>query len=302
LRTKRSPKQRPGDESGEAEGIDTIYMLGPVGVRGQPTLEEWNDLRESDYHELTGYSIPPNLIEAARSYRPHASVIWLNKKGEPVGPNEKAARVAVTPPEKASPEEVHRFLDDARRKFREMSEPSLPQTAGEALAECLRVELSRYKQANSGGARANKLLPPMTIGRIAIDMLDTHVLYGQVPGYALADLLRELIDADKKKLTSSRAFVARYKAAWVLAQKPDVKTRELARLVAAEPSSIMRWRQDPKFHAMVEDNKETIRDFARRGLWPPRKRSDQISPIAKESNVDKPEEGTRRSSRGSERK
>jgi hypothetical protein len=220
---KSSPKQRPGNECGEAEAIDTIYTLGPVGVRGQPTLEEWHDVRNSDYHELTAYNIPLNLIEAARDYRPYASVMWQNEKGEPVAPNEKVARVAVALPVKASPGEFRRFLDDARRKFAEMSEPSLPRTAGEALAECLRTELSRYKQANSGSVRAKKLLPPMTIARIAIDMLETHVLFDRVPGDGLVYLLRELLDADKKKLTSSRTFVARYRAAWILAQKPDIK-------------------------------------------------------------------------------
>jgi hypothetical protein len=237
----QTPKQPPGEGRGEEEEI--VYALGPVGVDGQPTLEEWNDLRNSDYDELTRCAIPPNLIEAARRYRPHASVSWLNEKGEPAGPHDKGLLVVVSPPEKLSREEFHEFLGDARRKFRELSEPSLPQTAGEALAECLRIELSRYKQADWAGVRAKKMLPPMTIGRIATDILETNVLFDQVPGHALVDLFRELLDADKKKLKSSRAFEARDTAAWILAQKPDIKTRELARLVRTEPSSIMRWRR-----------------------------------------------------------
>jgi hypothetical protein len=256
-------------EGGEEAGPRNIYVLGPVGPSEHQTLEEWNELRNEDYEELTRYNIPANVIEAVRGFIPQAAVRWTNEKGDPATPGDAGLRVSVEQPKKQTKEQFGQFLADARREFRELSEPALPATAGDTLAICLQTQLLRYRKAGSA-ARSKKLLPPMTIARLAIDMLETHVLFDHAPGYALVDLIRSLLDADKKKLKSSKAYPPRYQAAWILAQVPDISTRELARMLGVSPISVSRWRNREDFKRLVEEKNLSIQGLEERGLWPPK--------------------------------
>jgi hypothetical protein len=161
-------------------------------------------------------------------------------------------------------------LDEAQRKFAKLSDYALPADAGSALAGCLRFQLSRARDSDGAPVRLGQSLAPTTIARIAIDMLDTYVLFDRPPAHELVQLIRELLDVDKKKLKSSRQHTARYNASWILAQDPSIKTRHLARYLGVEPSSISRWRRDPEFNAAVQRNRETIKVLERQGVWPPK--------------------------------
>jgi hypothetical protein len=163
---------------------------------------------------------------------------------------------------------MKQFLSDAKIKFDELSNWSLPKTAGDALAGCLRSQLALL-DAETAPVRSKKMLAPSVIAGVAIDILETCVLFDQPPGQELVDLFRALLKVDKRPLKSSREFSARYRAAWMLAQKPNVSTRQLARILGVEPSSVSRWRKDASFGKMVESKKQSIQDLKARGLWPP---------------------------------
>jgi hypothetical protein len=79
-----------------------------------------------------------------------------------------------------------------------------------------------------------------------------------------------LLKVDKRKLKSDREFAPRDAAAWMIAQQPTLPIRQIARHVGVEPTSVMRWKSDPLFNKLVQDKKDTIKDFEKRGLWPPK--------------------------------
>jgi len=56
----------------------------------------------------------------------------------------------------------------------------------------------------------------------------------------------------------------------MIAQQPTLPIRQIARHVGVEPTSVMRWKSDPLFNKLVQDKKDTIKDFEKRGLWPPK--------------------------------
>ena len=253
------PQAASSSKHGEKMSTDPIYVLETIGVEGEPKLEEWNYLRNAGYDELEKYNIPPNLVEAVRGFRPHASVRWLNEKGEPASPNDRMVEAVV-----ASPKE------EGLEKFAESSESTLPETAGGALAECLRFQLSQVRQSTALPVGSGGLLAPSSISRIAIDMLETFALFGQAPAPELVDLIRLLLNVDKRKLKSDREFASRDAASWMIAQQPTLPIRQIARHVGVEPTSVMRWKSDPVFNELVQDKKDTIKDFEKRGLWPPK--------------------------------
>jgi hypothetical protein len=266
---RRSKPQAAASSSkhGEKMSTDPIYVLETIGVEGEPTLEEWNYLRNAGYDELEKYNIPPNLVEAVRGFRPYASVHWLNEKGEPASPNDRIVEAVVASPKEEGLEQV---LPNAFEKFAESSESTLPKTAGGALAECLRFQLSQVRQSTAHPVGSGGLLAPSSISRIAMDMLETFALFGQAPAPELVDLIRLLLNVDKRKLKSDREFAPRDAAAWMIAQQPTLPIRQIARHVGVEPTSVMRWKSDPVFNKLVQDKKETIKDFEKRGLWPPK--------------------------------
>lgn len=152
---RRSKPQVPSsNKHGEKISSGPIYVLGTIGV------EEWNYLRNATYDELEKYNIPQNLVQAVRGFRPYASVRWLNEKGEPASPNDRIVEAVVASPKEEGLEQV---LPAGFARFAESSEPTLPKTAGGALAECLRFQLSQVRQATA---------PPVRSGRSARSEFD----------------------------------------------------------------------------------------------------------------------------------
>jgi hypothetical protein len=163
---------------------------------------------------------------------------------------------------------MEQFLSDGQTKFRELSKPALPKTAGDALAGCLLYQLA-LTNTETAPVRSKKMLAPSVIAGVAIYILETCALFDQPAGQELIALFRALLKVDRRPLKSSREFSARYKAAWILAQRPNVSTRELARILDVEPSSVSRWRKDVSFGKMVDSKKRSIQDLKAPGIWPP---------------------------------
>jgi hypothetical protein len=251
-----------------SEKFESVYVAGPIGVQGEPSLEEWFDLRKAMFDELSKFPIPPNIVDAVREFRPYAAVAWLNDKDAAAGPEDDSVHPIVAEHSPDSRDPTDRLVSNATAKFRELSKPSLPTTAGETLAIYLRHQLVL---ADGGAApvRLKKMLAPSIIAGIATDMLEIYSMYDQPVGKELITLFRALLKVNKRRLKSSREYPARYQAAWIIAQRPSVGTRKLARILKVEPSSVSRWRKDASFRKSVASAKQSLEVLKGRGLWPP---------------------------------
>lgn len=87
------------------EKVDPVFEIGPIGVHGEPSLEEWYALRGARFDELRRFSIPQNLVNAVHDFKPHASVTWLNDKGTAAGPDDVLVEPVIgeTPPKLPAP-------------------------------------------------------------------------------------------------------------------------------------------------------------------------------------------------------
>jgi hypothetical protein len=265
----QSPRPRIGRD---------FNVPGPIGIAGEPTLEEWNEVRQAAFDELRKLPIPESLIQAVQEFRPHAEVVWITEQGNLAGPNEPAEPV-VQPPKEEINKETTAYFDELPLNLDDLSNDSFPRTAGDALGACLRSHLAELRCAGAAPVRFGKMLPRSTIATIAMDILETNQLFGNVPGEELIQLLRELLDVDRPKANADRQFAARYKAAWILAQDERVPTRELARKLGVNASSISRWLREPAFRQRIQDNQSAIRDLKSRGLWPPKLKDQERSDL-----------------------
>jgi hypothetical protein len=141
-------------------------------------------------------------------------------------------------------------------------------TASEALAFFLRIDLRQLKYAEkqhkAAPARTLKLVPRSVIAEIAMDLLENCVAANRAPGPFLNELLRELLNIEGYKHGASRQWEAQEQAAFIIAQYPAVHTRELARIVKVNPSTVSRWRRSSEFNARVQEVAQTIASLGRR--------------------------------------
>jgi hypothetical protein len=75
---------------------------------------------------------------------------------------------------------------------------------------------------------------------------------GAPPGPLLIELFRELLNVESDKHGATRHVGAQEQVAFVIAQDPTVHTRELARMVNVNPSTIFRWQRSSEFKESVE--------------------------------------------------
>ena len=270
-------------------GIRRAPIYIPVAVEmEQGAGLEWNALRNATFDDLRGRQIPENLIDAVRVWRLDAVVTYMDEEGKVRQlPQDLVKTIRAWPLDAAWMDEgeVGRIrmpsVDAPKTKSKEemtklffrtpdwSDELSLPgQTASDALAQCLRRELREPRRAGGAPVRLGKMIARSTISAVAIDMLETHCLVGHTPGPELIELLKELLEADKPKVAGSRKFAARHEAAWVLAQDNRFSTRELARALGVEASSVSRWQRDPRFRGEVQRKRERMEDLKRLGVWP----------------------------------
>jgi hypothetical protein len=139
-------------------------------------------------------------------------------------------------------------------------------TASEALAYLLRILLRELRHAEktrkAAPVRSMNLAPRSLIAEIAMDLLGSCETWAYPPGPLLNSLIRELLNLEHDKQGMSRNVDAQEGAADILARNPTVPTRELARALHVNASTISRWRGSPEFKQMVERKTEALKDRA----------------------------------------
>src|SRR6516165_9897866 len=139
-----------------------------------------------------------------------------------------------------------RILDDGKYEL----------TASEYLAFFLRICLRDLEYAvrrgNSAPVRTEKLVPRSVIAWVATDLLGSCELWNYSPGPQLNGLIRELLNVDSNKAGATRHVEEQKQAAFIIAQDPKVHTRELAKKLDVNASTISRWRRNPEFKKEVE--------------------------------------------------
>jgi hypothetical protein len=140
-------------------------------------------------------------------------------------------------------------------------------TASETLAFFLRIFLRELKHAEknrkAAPVRTLKLVPRSLIAEIAVDLLGSCETWGHPPGPLLNNLVRELLNLEHDRQGMVRDVETQQRAAGIVARAPMVRTRELARALHVNASTISRWRKSPEFKRMVERNTEVLKAAAR---------------------------------------
>jgi hypothetical protein len=139
-------------------------------------------------------------------------------------------------------------------------------TASEALAFFLRMSLRDLKHAEksrtAAPVRTLNLTARSLIAEIAMDLLGSCETWGHPPGPLLNSLIRELLNLEHDRQGMSRDIETQERAADIVAQAPTVRTRELARALRVNASTISRWRRSPEFKQMVARKEETLKNPA----------------------------------------
>jgi hypothetical protein len=149
-------------------------------------------------------------------------------------------------------------VEDVRtyKRLRESKNDKEGKTASEVLAFLLKVLLREVKEAEKAKTlRVRKLglVPRSLIAEVAMDLLESCATWGLPPGNFLCSLLLELLNLDRDRQTMPGDSEKKDRAAALVAQAPNVGTRQLARQIKVDASTISRWRKSPEFQQMVED-------------------------------------------------
>jgi hypothetical protein len=149
----------------------------------------------------------------------------------------------------------------ALRKLAVKSENKNSLTAAEALAFFLRIHLRdlKYHEQKRSAAPARRLglLPRSVIAEIALDLLESCRTRNCSPSLHLTILLRELLNLDVDRgLTLHKE--AKEWMAFVIASRPAVSTRDLARAIRVNASTVSRWRKSPEFKEKIELHAQNI--------------------------------------------
>jgi hypothetical protein len=139
-------------------------------------------------------------------------------------------------------------------------------SASEALAFFLRLDLRALKHdqkmRQAAPVRTLNHVPRSLIAEIAMDLLGSCQTWEYPPGDLLISLIRELLDTDNDRQGMSRDVETQERAASIVAQIPTVGTRELARALHVNASTISRWRKSPEFKKLVEQKVEIFKNRA----------------------------------------
>jgi hypothetical protein len=227
------------------------------------SLEEWDYIRTAAFARLRkeGF-IPDALIDLVESHKERSLVQTSFQKT-----SDKAIRFRIERIDKEAKHDFVRRLAEiiAAQTRIENADQEKSLTASEALAFFLRINLRELKYAEKkhkpAPARTLKLVPRSVIAEIAMDLFASCSLWNYAPGPFLQELFRELLDIESRKNVLPRSLDAQKSAAFIVAQIPAVRTRELARRVQVNPSTISRWRRSSEFNAEVEKAKRTIADL-----------------------------------------
>jgi hypothetical protein len=228
--------------------------------------EEWYRRRTDAFAQLRkSGGIPEELLQLIEHFKERNLVELFVYRAR----KEVALRFGV----KALPEKT-----DEARQLAEMiaigkrinSEPNKKgMSASEALAFFLRMDLRALKneerERNAAPVRALKRVPRSLIAEIAMDLLGSCETWGYPPGHFLNSLVRELLNLDQDRQGMSRDVERQELAAAIVAQAPEVGTRQLAKAVHVNASTISRWRRSAEFKKLVEQKLNAFEHSAEAG-------------------------------------
>ena len=136
-------------------------------------------------------------------------------------------------------------------------------TASEALAFFLRIFLRELKHAEqnrkAAPVRSLNLVPRSLIAEIAMNLLRSCTTWGYPPGPLLNGLIGELLNREHDRQGMARDVATQDRAASIVSHSPMVRTRELARALHVNASTVSRWRRSPEFKRMVERKAEAVK-------------------------------------------
>ena len=158
----------------------------------------------------------------------------------------------------------------AAKKRMEAKEKKNELTASEALAFFLGISLRKLKHAEimrQSPARTQQLVPRSVIAEVATDLLGSCELWNYSPGPHLNALIRELLNVGRNKHGATLHVDAQKDAGLIIAQDPKVHTRELARRLNVNASTISRWRRNSQFKEEVKRMERWIASLKSSGRW-----------------------------------
>jgi hypothetical protein len=237
------------------------------------SLHEWDQVRTAAFARLRKDGFIPNeLLDLVEHFNERTVVQPLfGKTADGAGitlgikvPGKKTKKT-----EREIIAEIAEYIAVGKRRILDDRENEL--TASEALAFFLRICLRDLKYAvrrgNAAPVRTEKLVPRSVIGWVATDLLGSCELWNYSPGPHLNALIRELLNVDTDKAGAIRHADEQEEAAFIIAQYPEVHTRELARGLHINASTISRWRRNPQFKEKVERKAQWIASLKCSGRW-----------------------------------
>ena len=217
------------------------------------SLDEWDHIRTAAFARLRkdGF-IPSELLDLVEHFKERTVVqSSVSKIFDDAG--RAGFRLGIKP------------VTEKRKKTKNVL------TASEALAFFLRISLRELKHAEimrqGAPVRTQQLVPRSVIAWVATDLLSSCGLWNHSPGAHLNALIRELLNLDTDTAGATRHVDEQKQASWIIAQDPTVGTRELARRLDVDASTISRWRRNPGFKKEVERWAQQIARWKSSGRW-----------------------------------
>jgi hypothetical protein len=240
-------------------------------VEPEYSLDEWDYVRTAAFARLRKDGFIPNeLLDLVEHFKERTVVQPIISKTTD-GAGFRLAIKTVTEKRKKTNEHTHwlaEFL--AAKKRMEAEEKKTVLTASEALAFLLKISLRELKHAEmmrQAPVRTQQLVPRSVIAEVAMDLLGSCELWNYSPGVHLNALVRELLNVDRDKHGATRHVDEQEQATFIIAQYPQVHTRELARRLHVNASTISRWRGNPQFKEKVERKARWIASLKSSGRW-----------------------------------
>jgi len=235
------------------------------------SADEWDSRRTEAFAQLRTFGfIPAELLDLVERFKDQSAVqVSVSKLKD-----ELAVQfgVKVIDNKHCSPASRLAEITVAKKRMEE-DDKKEGMTASDALAFMLRIFLRELKQAakarQAAPVRRLKLVPKSLISEIATDLLGSCATWGVPPGHFLISLIRELLDLNHDRQGMSRDIETKARAARIVAQAPTVQTRELARALHVNASTISRWRRSSDFRQLVQREQATLDSFAKERMGSP---------------------------------
>jgi hypothetical protein len=242
-------------------------------VEHEFSLDEWDQVRTAAFTRLRKDGFIPNeLLDLVEHFEERTVVQpFFGKTADGAGitlgikvPSKKTKKTR-----RETIAEISEMIAAGKRSILAEGENEL--TASESLAFFLRICLRDLEYAvrrgNAAPVRTEKLVPRSVIAWVATDLLGSCELWNYSPGPQLNGLIRELLNVDTYKAGATRHVDEQKQAAFIIAQDPKVHTRELAKKLDVNASTISRWRRNPEFKKEVERTARRITRWKSSGYW-----------------------------------